>query len=492
MMRLLLWPLRLLLYALILLLPLLSFWLVSSLPLFLSGPKWLPWLAAFLVFPGLGLFWELESLVYTLLVSKRATDDKAVKAVKKGFGFADRVMLNTLILNGLILGTLLGVYPQESFTALSTRGDWFLAGRSEPWAEAGRVQMLRFANSLEAFYNDALDNPASALAQAAKSLQSLPLGHTRPAAAGGLAHTGKTGKAAKAAKTQPPAWPQPTRLHPAVASMPATAETDIPAVARYLAQRESDPYGRVKAVYDYVASRITYDGAALKQGVYPPQDPVTVFKTRKAVCAGYSRLFMALTGEMGLLSAYVTGDARDINGTVPPGVGHAWNAVKIRGKWYLIDSTWGSGYLENFRFHRRYTPAYLFTPPEVFGQDHFPEATTWQLRRQPLSRRAFETQPMLRAGFFARGYRLAEPVTSPLQAQKQLHLTLHNPKRQYLLAHLQPEKGKTTIPCRITGTRTLRLSCPIPSSGPYQLELFSNSRSYGSFESIGQIKVEGS
>lgn len=485
MLHLLLLPLRLTLYSLILLLPLLSFWLVSSQSVLLGGPAWLPWLAGGVAF-GLPLFWELESQVRRWLAEdgSEADETKPAEAHQRPrlrLNLADRVMLNTLILNGMVLTALLGLYPQESFTALSTRGDWPLASSKQAWAETGRLHLLRLANGLEAFYSNVQSNPSLALAQAAEAARSLPLAEFRAvSAAGGQAKTVQ-----KAA----PAWPMTPELHPVIATLPAAAETDFRSVARYIAQHEPDPYGRVKAIYDYIASRVAYDAPALKQGRYPRQDAETVFKTRKAVCAGYSRLFMAMSGELGLLAVYVTGDARDINGTVPPGAGHAWNAVKIGAHWHLLDVTWGAGSVENFSFQRRYNPVYLLTPPEVFGQDHFPDQANWQLRKTPLSRQAFERQPALQAGFYARGYRLKSQLAMPIVVKDRLELALSNPQRQYLLAHLKPDSGKPNSPCRITGTTDLQISCPAPSFGGYQLELFSNTRSYGAFESIGQIQV---
>ena len=51
-----------------------------------------------------------------------------------------------------------------------------------------------------------------------------------------------------------------------------------------------------------------------------------------------------------------------------------------------------------------------------------------------------------------------------------------------------PASGKN-LPCSVTGLQDLHLSCNIPAAGSYELELYSNTHSYGVFESIGQIKV---
>lgn len=466
--HLLLLPLRLIVYALILLLPLLAFWMISSLAVLTHGPDWLPWLAGGLAFPILPLLWEFETLFGRLL---RDSEDSKPRA---GFGFSDRLMLNTFLLNAMFLAGLLGIYPQESFMALSTRGDWMLAGRSDPWAEDMRLQLLRLANGLDSFYAAALENPLGALAAASASFG--------PSRRPGPSQTGKPGAAGTA-------WPPSGKRHPALAQMPAAAEKNVATIAAYLAAHEPDPYGRAKAVYDYVSSRIAYDAPALAKGKYPPQDPVTVLRTRKAVCAGYARLFMAIANELGLLTMFVTGDARDLNGMVPPGAGHAWNAVKIRNQWYLLDSTWGSGFINQGKFKQRYSSAYLFTPPEIFGLNHFPDEAKWQLRKQPLSVSQFRQQPSLQADFFARGWRLAATSGSPLQVNGRVELQLQNTGNQYLLAHLKPTKGESALSCHIRGMHAVTVSCPLPAAGDYRLELYSNAHSYGVFESVGEFKV---
>lgn len=476
-------PLRLFWYGLVLLLPLLAFWLSSSMLVAGGAPDWWPWLAGLIAFPGLPLFWELETLVGQALKGDEPPNEEQSVA-DEVFAFGDRLMLHTLLINGMFLIGLFGFYPHESFTALSTRGDWPLAQVQAPWAEDGRRRLLMIATGLENTYNAVAADPSKAWSATLSSLN----GRSQP----GNQLKATAVMAANAASPKGPSWPPTAELHPAIARMPKAAEASVQTIAAHIAKRERDPHRRVKAIYDFVASRVAYDVEALRKGRYPAQDPQTVLRTRKAVCAGYARLFMAIAHEMGLLAVYVTGDARDAAGTVPPGAGHAWNAVKVGKFWYLLDPTWGAGSVENHTFTRHYNPAYLFTPPEVFALDHLPDEPQWQLRRKPISAEAFKRQPLLRAGFFARGLRLADPVSMPLQVHDRLQLRFHNPARQYLIAGLKPvspaDGGEAS--CRITGTRELSLDCSLPHPGTWKLELFSNQRSYGSFDFVGEIKVE--
>ncbi|MEZ0369363.1 MAG: hypothetical protein ACAI44_09790, partial [Candidatus Sericytochromatia bacterium] len=171
------------------------------------------------------------------------------------------------------------------------------------------------------------------------------------------------------------------------------------------------------------------------------------------------------------------------------GSSHAWNAVQIGGKWYLLDATWGAGYVENLKFTRRYTSAYLLTPPEIFSIDHLPEEDKWQLRKPLLDRGEFARQPLLRASFFERGWQLVEPRRSQISVADSVSLKLKNAHQQYLMARLVPEGGGTASPCQISGMANVSVSCAVPAPGSYQVMLFANTRPSGSFEYIGQLSV---
>jgi len=53
------------------------------------------------------------------------------------------------------------------------------------------------------------------------------------------------------------------------------------------------------------------------------------------ICQGYSTLYAAIATELGLDCHIIFGG---VNGS---STNHAWNSIKLDGKWYFIDSTWG-------------------------------------------------------------------------------------------------------------------------------------------------------
>jgi transglutaminase-like putative cysteine protease len=226
---------------------------------------------------------------------------KASPAEAAMLTWGDRVILRTLLLNLIFLTCLLALRPQTSFLALSTRGDWMLEGRQGPQIAWVRRSLFQLANELEWLYLAVHQNPYKQYADTS-TVRPTPQ-PTVPPSAPPTPHSKPSPQAQpqpQPAPTNPatqPAtlWATNAAIHPAVANMPASVETSIAAVAQYLAQQEHDPFLRVKALHDYVADRIAYDAPAFfGQTPRPPQDAETVFRTRKAVCAGYAKLLEAL------------------------------------------------------------------------------------------------------------------------------------------------------------------------------------------------------
>ena len=507
------WLLKGLWYALVITTPVLGFWLASSLAAYLNGPVWVAWVAGVLAFPTLPLLWELIGhWRYQKKVERRRADGDEVRG--RILTLSDRIVLRTLVINLVFLGVLAGLFPQAGFMALSTRGDWMLEERQQPWAEQTRAALFATAGGLEWLYNSTRDNPYEKWKEdeddepvptpVGGELERADKSATDDGSGDDSSSTGddKATEEEETANSQPdeqpdptpsrgggpPSWPMPAKLHPAVATMPASAETSPEAVAKYIAARESDPYLRVKALYDYVTDRIRYDAPALAAGEYPPQDPETVFEARKAVCAGYAKLLDKMAETIGVNVVYVTGVSRDRNGDVG-GNGHAWNAVEIDQKWYLIDATWGAGFVEGDKFTKRYNTEYLFTPPKVLGLDHFPDDEKWQLRDEPLTRGAFMRQPMLRAGFFERGLKLIDPRRSQITVDGPASLTVERPAGQYLLARLDATGGGKSKRCRVQGRKRVDVRCDIDRAGTYEVRLFANDSRQGQYDFVGKIGV---
>ena len=135
----------------------------------------------------------------------------------------------------------------------------------------------------------------------------------------------------------------------------------------------TDKFKQVKMVHDLLALLIPYDVVGVNKEPMPPQDYWTVLQNKVGVCQGYALTFNKFCEMMDIDCDYVFGYGR--------GETHAWDIVKIDGKCYLIDCTWDAGYgakneAEVLEFKERYSTAYLFLQPELFGYSHWPKYDT--------------------------------------------------------------------------------------------------------------------
>ncbi len=95
-------------------------------------------------------------------------------------------------------------------------------------------------------------------------------------------------------------------------------------------------YEKCKLIYDYITSHVTYD----YEHMYDPDYDLAhttygALIDGTAVCEGYALLFYRMALEAGLDCRFVTGRSEQQN--------HAWNIVKIDGKYYNVDATWDAG-----------------------------------------------------------------------------------------------------------------------------------------------------
>ena len=91
-------------------------------------------------------------------------------------------------------------------------------------------------------------------------------------------------------------------------------------------------YDKVLAIYRYICDHVVYDYEHLDDKSYLLQYSAYAAATKgTAVCAGIADLFYYLANSAGL-------DARIVTNS-----NHAWNFVRIDGKYYYADATWDLG-----------------------------------------------------------------------------------------------------------------------------------------------------
>lgn len=96
-----------------------------------------------------------------------------------------------------------------------------------------------------------------------------------------------------------------------------------------------DEYSKAKYIYDYIINNTEYDSMALHN-----QNICSVFVGKRSVCQGYAKAIQYLMNRAGIWCTVVTGIANNES--------HMWNIVKINGRYYHLDATWGdSSYMYN-------------------------------------------------------------------------------------------------------------------------------------------------
>jgi transglutaminase-like putative cysteine protease len=444
--------------------PLFGFWLASSLAAYNNATQWLSLLVGLLLFPILPVGWDL----FYVWRQKRKQYDGP-----RYLTGLDRIVLRTLIINGLFLGGMMWKAKQESFRALAVRGDWMLDGFDGPVANTMRGWLLGFADRLDK-RNAVAENPYGKSDQAPTDIK--PVEDTPPPEPGAPP------------PQHPLGWPLPVEFDPIVAEMPEGEQTSIEAVGAYLAARITDKKLLTKAIHDYVVNRLHYDYDALElieardYKNTPPQTAEAVFAARTGVCEGYSRLMVALGKAAGVEIAFVTGYIRDSSRRLAisddpwdtsasealEGVGHAWNAVKLDGQWYLIDATW------NDPTKGTNSTTYLFVPPKLMAFDHYPEDPNWQLLPAPMSLGDFVRQPMLSPKIGELGISLVAPTRSQITVDGEATIVLDNPHGAEIVAEAHRDgtsRATDGTRCKVARGQRTTITCNL-SDGEYEVQMF--------------------
>ena len=443
--------------------PLFGFWLASSLAAYQNATQWLALLVGLLLFPLLPVGWE------AFYAWRRRRQEAPKKPILTRL---DRLVLRTLLINGLFLGGMISFAKDTAFRAIAVRGDWMLDGYDGPVAKTFRGWLLAFADRLDERQID--DDRYGKSDKPPPDPWASPEPKPDPE---------------KPAK-DPMAWPVTPGIDPIVRDMPESEQTSIESVGKYLASKYADKKQLVKALHDFVVLRLSYDYDALKlieskdYASTPSQEAEEVFARRKGVCEGYARLMVALGKVAGVEIAYVTGYARnsqwrpsagvrdaqpeDIGVSDLEGESHAWNAVKIDEHWYLIDATWD----DPTNGEPRWT--YLFTPPKLMTFDHLPEDSAWQLRTDPITLGDFVRQPIIKPTIGQFGLALVEPTRSQITVGGEAEIVLDNPHDAIVsaVARRDGDKSDDDTRCKVsTKDKQTRIVCDL-ADGQWDVQMF--------------------
>jgi hypothetical protein len=190
---------------------------------------------------------------------------------------------------------------------------------------------------------------------------------------------------------------------------PPKATVTVKALAEYLMTICENVEEKARVIYKWITENIAYDVAGYFSGKYGDLSPEGVLQSRKAVCSGYAALFAALCKECSIPCERICGYAKGYgHNTGQPfeESNHEWNAINIDDNWYLVEATWGAGYINGKVYSRKFIDEYFMMSPEQFITTHLPQDDKWQLLDKKISKKEFEDIVAVKPGAHKCGIRV--------------------------------------------------------------------------------------
>ena len=109
-------------------------------------------------------------------------------------------------------------------------------------------------------------------------------------------------------------------------------DSEVERINREIIDEGMSDFEKVKTIHDYIANNTSYSFATATT----PHSAFTLFNEGKGVCQAYALAAYKMLDQAGIDNYYVTGEAYNGYKTEL----HAWNLVKVDGRYYHMDVTW--------------------------------------------------------------------------------------------------------------------------------------------------------
>ncbi len=127
----------------------------------------------------------------------------------------------------------------------------------------------------------------------------------------------------------------------------------------------------IYSINNYLINHSTYDHATASNGTAKTTKRTAygVLVEGSGVCGAYAKAFELVAKQANIKTLVDTGNTKE-NGEVDPNGAHAWNVVKVNGKWYMIDVTWNDSSFSADKTYNDDTQGvfneYLIVPKEIY------------------------------------------------------------------------------------------------------------------------------
>lgn len=179
-------------------------------------------------------------------------------------------------------------------------------------------------------------------------------------------------KAKKAGKATITATVNGKKISCKVTVMKKTINQRVNQVIKSVIQKDMSKYQKVKAVHNWLIKNVKYDYYRYLEGRVPSVSHTAkgALLKKTAVCDGYAHAFDMIMKKLKIKSKFVAGRAG--------GGGHAWNMVKLGGKWYHVDTTFDDPVVNNSNKNTKPYYTYFLKSSSVMKKSH-----SWKKSRYP-------------------------------------------------------------------------------------------------------------
>jgi hypothetical protein len=209
-------------------------------------------------------------------------------------------------------------------------------------------------------------------------------------------------------------------------------EQSMETLVTYLVSQANSDEERARILFTWVATHVQYDYPAFFKRKIVSANTNTIWKNRMAQCGGYSALLKQLCDIAQIPCEVIDGYARDAgNRIVRLGapINHSWNAIKINGKWQLMDVTWAASHLlDGKKIVNEFDDFWFSTDPAAFVYFHFPKISKWQLLEKAISVAQVNTLNLVEKYYYQFGINAAELLATNLKQKINLPLIYEETK----------------------------------------------------------------
>ncbi|MEO1438171.1 MAG: transglutaminase domain-containing protein [Bacteroidota bacterium] len=173
-------------------------------------------------------------------------------------------------------------------------------------------------------------------------------------------------------------------------SAPRSTTQNLDQLVDHLVKPAKTDREKARSFFSWIAHNIVYDTHYFynKDTAEPCFSTDCILTQNKTVCLGYARLFQQMCEKEGIPCEVIEGYSREDTAPITKKLqktDHAWNAVLLDGQWFLVEPTWGSGYLDDQGvFHAEFDDSQFLTDPKAFVKTHLPMDPIWQLLEAPV------------------------------------------------------------------------------------------------------------